>query len=271
MATATKKSTSKKNAHKVALTTGVGIISFPHLFKETASTNDKGEKVYDVQLIIPKKQREDVRAILRAIKEVGEAEWGANWKKVRTPLRDGDKEKDELTESGATKEEVYPERLGCYFINARSSRPVAVVDKQRVPLDSADVYGGMIGKINVEFYPYSNSGNHGVGAGLNGVQKIADGEPFGSSAPPVESMFDLLDDEDDADLDDDLDDEFEEEEEETPAPKKRAAKKAPAKKAAAKKTAKKAKPAPVEDLEDEDEDEEDDDDDLWGDLDDEDI
>jgi hypothetical protein len=271
MATATK-GKSTKNEHKVSLTTGPGTISFPHLFKETASTNDKGEKVYDVQLIIPKTQREDVRAILRAIKEVGEAKWGANWKKVRTPLRDGDKEKDEPTESGATKEEVYPERLGCYFLNARSSRPVAVVDKQRVPLDSADVYGGMKGKINVEFYPYSNSGNHGVGAGLNGVQKIADGEPFGSSAPAVESMFDLLDDEDDADLDEDLGDEEDafEEEEETPAPKKRATKKAPAKKAAAKKPAKKA--APVEDLEDEDlDDEEDDDDDLWGDLDDEDI
>jgi hypothetical protein len=275
MATATK-GKSTKNEHKVSLTTGPGTISFPHLFKETASTNDKGEKVYDVQIIIPKTQREDIRAILRAIKEVGEAKWGANWKKVRTPLRDGDKEKDELTESGATKEEVYPERLGAYFLNARSSRPVAVVDKQRVPLDSADVYGGMKGKINVEFYPYSNSGNHGVGAGLNGVQKIADGEPFGSSAPAVESMFDLLDDEDDADLEDDFDgdeeDAFEEEEEETPAPKKRAAKKAPAKKAAAKKpAAKKAKPAPVEDLEDEDLEEDEDDDDLWGDLDDEDI
>jgi hypothetical protein len=271
MATATK---STKNDHKVSLTTGPGIISFPHLFKETASKNDKGETVYDVQLIIPKSQREDVRAILRAIKEVGEAKWGANWRKVRTPLRDGDKEKDELTESGATKEEVYPERLGCYFINARSSRPVAVVDRQRVPLEPSDVYGGMKGKLNIEFYPYSNSGNHGVGAGLNGVQKIADGEPFGNTAPPVESMFDLLDDEDDADLDTDFDDEdaFAEEEEETPAPKKRApAKKAAAKKAPAKKAPAKRKPAPVEDLEDEDLEDTDEDDDLWDDLDDEDI
>jgi hypothetical protein len=133
-----------------------------------------------------------------------------------------------------------------------------------VPLDQADVYGGMKGKLNIEFYPYSNSGNHGVGAGLNGVQKIADGEPFGSSAPAVESMFDLLDDDDDADLDIDADEDDPFEEDEAPAPKKRAAaKKAPAKKAPAKKAA--AKKAPVEDL---DEVEDDDDDDLWGDLDD---
>lgn len=265
---AAKKST--KNDHKVSLTTVAGTISFPHLFKETASTNDKGEKVYDVQLIISKKDREGVRAILKAIKEVGEAKWGDNWRKVRTPLRDGDKEADELTESGATKREVYPERLGCYFINARSSRPVAVVGRDRTPLDPSEVYGGMRGKLNIEFYPYSNSGNHGVGAGLNGVQKIGEGEPFGSTAPPVESMFDLLDDEDDVDLDDDLGDDIEdEEEEEAPKPKRKpAAKKAPAKKAAAKKPAKKA--APVEDLDDEDEDD-DEDDDLWGDLEDEDI
>jgi hypothetical protein len=78
------------NRVTVDLTTGIGLLSFPHVFKETASTNDKGETVYDCQFIIPKGQREDVRAILLAVKKVGEAKWGANWKKVRAPLRDGD-------------------------------------------------------------------------------------------------------------------------------------------------------------------------------------
>ena len=73
----------------VDLTTTVGTLSFPHLFPSTKSSNDKGEDVYDVQIIIPKSDTEGVRAILRAIKTVGEAKWGANWKKVRTPLRDG--------------------------------------------------------------------------------------------------------------------------------------------------------------------------------------
>ena len=234
------------------LTTGIGTFSFPHIFRETASTNDRGETVYDIQFIIPKSQREDVRAILMAIKKVGEAKWGANWKKVRTPLRDGDAEKDELTEDGSTKGEKYPERLGCYFLNARSTRPVGVYDRQRNPiLDADQVYAGCKGKIAISFYAYSTSGNHGIGVGLNGVQKVADGEPIGGGGKPsVESMFDMLDDEDDLGLDDvDLD----ETEDEAPAPaKKAAAKKAPAKKAAAKKA------APVED----------DEDDLYDDLDD---
>src|SRR5690606_32464582 len=138
--------------------------------------NDRGEDVYDIQFIISKSQREDVRAILRAINKVGEAKWGDNWKKVRTPLRDGDAEKDELTEDGSTKGDKYPERLGCFFMNARSTKPVGVYDRQRNPIENPDeLYGGCKGKIAVTFYPYSTSGNHGIGVGLNGVQKIADG------------------------------------------------------------------------------------------------
>jgi hypothetical protein len=248
------------------ITTGIGTLSFPHVFSQTAGTNDKGEPVFDIQFIIPKSQREDVRAILRAIKTVGEAKWGANWKKVRTPLRDGDAEAEELTEDGSTKGAKYPERLGCYFLNARSSKPVGVYDRMLTPItDPENLYGGCKGKISVTFYPYSTNGNHGIGVGLNGVQKIAEGTPFGNARPTVESMFDVLDENDleelgltdddgldptdldemhldaDLDVDDDLD------EEPTPPPAKRAAaKKAPAKRAAAKKAA----PAPVEDDED---------------------
>ncbi len=244
---------------KVDLTTGIGTLSFPHVFASTKLKNDKGKDVYDIQFIIPKSHRADVRAILVAIKKVGEAKWGDNWKKVRTPLRDGDKEKDELTEDGSTKGDKYPERLGCFFLNARSAKPVGVYDRQRNPINDADaIYGGCKGKIAVTFYPYSSSGNHGVGVGLNGVQKISDGESFGGGRPSVESMFDLLDDDDDLGLEDEV------EEEAAPAPaKKTAAKKAPAKKAAAKKAA----AAPVveeDDLLDESEDE----DDLYDDLDD---
>lgn len=237
----------------VDLTTGEGTLSFPHVFKETASTNDKGETVYDIQIIIPKSQKDDLRAILRAIKTVGEAKWGENWTKVRKPLRDGDAEADELTEDGTTKREKYPERLGCYFLNARSSKPVGVYDRSRnVITDSGELYGGCKGKLALNFYAYSSNGNHGVGAGLNGVQKTGEGTPFGNARPSVESMFDMLEDDEDTDLDINETDDFADLEEETPAPaKKAAAKKAPAKKAAAKKS------APVEDPDEED---------LYGDL-----
>lgn len=237
----------------VDMTTGIGTISFPHLFKETVAKKDDGSDSYEVQFIIPKSDKATVRAVLSGIKKVAEAKWGDNWRKVKSPLRDGDKEAGDLTEDGSTKGEKYPERNGCFFINARSTKPVGVVGRDLSPITDADaVYGGCKAKVSISLYPYSNSGNHGVGCGLNGVQKISDGEPLGTARPSVESMFDLLDDEE-PDLDGDFGDEVEDEEpEEAPAPaKKAAAKKAPAKKAAA--------AAPVE---------EDDEDDLYADLDD---
>jgi hypothetical protein len=240
----------------VDLTTGIGTLSFPRVFKETANKKDDGTPSYDIQFIISKQQKADVRALLLAIKKVGEARWGTKWKSVRNPLRDGDAEADDLTEDGSTKGEKYPERLGSYFINARSTKPVGVYGRDRSPILNPDeIYGGCQGKIAVTFYPYSTSGNHGIGVALNGVQKVSDGESFGSSRPSVESMFDMLEEEDDLDLDEEmLDDEDEDEPEPEPKPRKRAAKKAPAKKA-------KAKPEPV----DEDED------DLYDDLDDDDL
>jgi hypothetical protein len=241
---------------KVDLTTGVGTISFPRIFEDTKGKKDDGvTDTYDIQIIIPKSQREDLKAIVRAIKDVGTAKWGANYTKFGLPLRDGDKEADDLTEDGkTTKGEKYPERLGCYFMNSRSSKPVSVVGRDRTPIvNSGEVYGGCKGKINVTFYTYNAKGNQGIAAGLNGVQFIAHGEPFGTGAPTVDSMFDILDDEDDEGLDDGglegLDDEVEEAPEPKRPAKKTAAKKAPAKKAPAR------KPEP-----------EDDDDDIEADL-----
>lgn len=237
----------------VDLTTGVGTLSFPRLHPDTVQPNDKGENVYECQILIPKTSKKELKALLSAIKTVGEAQFGDNWRKVRNPLRDGDKEADELTTDGSTKGDKYPERLGHYFMTARSKRPVVVVDRDRdVIHDSTVVYGGCKGRMSVQFYPYSTAGNHGIGASLNGVQKVSEGEPFGAGPKAAETMFDILDDEDDVDLDEDFADD-EDEEEEAPV------KKAPAKKAAAKKTpAKRKKPEPEEI----DEDDLDDDDDL---------
>jgi len=262
----------------VHLTTGIGTLSFPRVFESTKGKHKtKGTDIYDVQFLIPKSDKETARAILLAIKKVGEAKAGDRWKQLKNPLRDGDKEKDQLTDDGTTtKGEKYPERLGCWFINARSTKPVAVVDRHRVPItDPGAIYAGVKAKIAVEFYGYSTEGNHGVGCGLNGVQKIADGEAIGGGGKPaVESMFDMLDDDEDLGLDegeDLLDDEPEAEP--APPPAKRAAAKKAASSTAAKKAAAKkaAAPPPAEEDDLVDLDEADEDDDLYADLDDEDA
>src|SRR5690349_12521548 len=127
--------TAKSKSKSVELTTGVGIACFPHLSKDQAVANkgDDGRPRYDVMLLIPKSERDSVKAIFAAIKQVGVEKWGDNWKRYKNPLRDGDAEADEPTEDGSTKGEKYPERLGHYFINAKSTRPVGVYDRQRNP------------------------------------------------------------------------------------------------------------------------------------------
>lgn len=220
-----------------SITTGVGTLSFPRLFESTKGKNDKQEDTYDVQIIIPKSQKADLQALVAALKVVGEAKWGDKWRKVKIPLRDGDKEKDNFAEDGQTNGEKYPERLGCYFINARSKVPVGVYARDRSLITNPGlIYGGCKGKLAITFYPYNTAGSVGIGAALDGVQFVADGTPFAGGKPAVESMFDILEDEGDDGLGEDM---FEEPEA-APVAKKAA----PAKKAAAKKAA--PKPAPVE-------------------------
>lgn len=219
-----------KNDLRADLKTGIGVFSFPHIFKQTVSKNDDGDDIYEIQFLIPKKQRADVKAIHEAINKVAKAKWGDKYRSVRNPLRDGDAEADELAEDGSTRGEKYPERIGHYFFNARSKKPVAVVDRDRDPIvDHEAVYGGCRGVLNVTFYPYITKGNQGVGVGLNGVQKVADGESFGGAGKPsVESMFDMLDDvEDYGDgLGDDADDADEKPKKKDKKDKKKKSKKA---------------------------------------------
>ncbi len=237
-----------KNANdkKIDLTTTIGTLSFPHVFESTKTKNDKGEDIYDIQIIIPKTDRVGLQALARAIKEVGQSRWGDNYNKVKNPLRDGDKEKDKIADDGQTYGDKYPERLGCYFLNARSRKPVGVFDRERTPITDPNVlYGGCKGRISVTFYPYSTQGNSGVGVGLNGVQMLGEGEPLGGGRPNVESMFDLLPDEDDLGLDDVADEPEPEPEPETkPAAKKAAKGKGKGKK--------QSEPAPVDEDDDAD-------------------
>ena len=61
------------------------------------------------------------------------------------------------------------------------------------------MYSGCYANVSVNFYPYNVSGNKGVAAGLNNVQKVADGERL-SGASSATDDFDF----EDAEFDDDF-------------------------------------------------------------------
>lgn len=167
-----------------SLTTKVNVgevrLSYCHLFKPEAIA-DGGEPKYSVSVIIPKSNTKLIAQIKQAVSaalQMGvSSKFGgkmpANWK---NPLRDGDLEKPD--------DESY---AGCYFISASSKTKPGVVKRMKVNgqntlvevTNEEDIYSGCYGFVSINFFPFSNAGNKGVGAGLNNVLKTNEGDYLG--------------------------------------------------------------------------------------------
>ena len=153
-----------------------------------------GAPKYSVSLIIPKsdgKTLAKIKAAIEAAYKEGEAKLKGNGKSVpalsaiRTPLRDGDKDRPD--------DEVYK---GCWFINANSDTAPGIVDADRQPiLTRSEMYSGVKGRASINLYAYNVNGNRGIACGLNNLQKIADGTPLGGKAR-AEDDFATEDEED---------------------------------------------------------------------------
>ena len=174
------------------ITTGKVRLSYVKVFTPSAAPGSDKLK-YSVSVLIDKSDKATLNAINAAVEEAKEQGKSKKWggkipTKLHLPLRDGDEDKPD--------DEAYK---GKYFFNASSERKPGVVDSAVQPiLDPEAVYSGCYGRVNVNFYPYDSNGNRGIAAGLNHVQKLADGERLGGGAISVEAAFD--DDFEDEDL-----------------------------------------------------------------------
>ena len=149
---------------------------------------------YSVSLIIPKDDTATINKINAAIKaayEEGQGKLKGNAKvcppleAIKTPLRDGDKEKPG--------DDAYK---NAYFINANSPTAPGIVDTNRQPiLERSEVYSGVYGRASISLYAFNSNGNRGIACGLNNLQKIKDGEPLGGKAR-AEDDFSTEEDED---------------------------------------------------------------------------
>lgn len=140
---------------------------------EPKQVNGKGDPKYSCCLLIKKSDTATLAKINAAIDAVKRdpkalAKWGGKVPvNLKDPLRDGDKEKDD---------ENY---AGCKFLNANSSekRRPRIIDRScSEVLDPDEVYSGCYANVKVGFFAYSASGNKGIGAGLEVIQKTRDGE-----------------------------------------------------------------------------------------------
>ena len=158
-----------------------------------------GTPKYSVSLIIPKSDTMTVAKIrdaIRAAYEEGQSKLKGSSKFVpdladlKTPLRDGDKERKG--------DEAY---AGCYFVNANSTTKPGVVDADLHPiLETRELYSGIIGRASISFYAYNSNGNRGIACGLNNLQKLSDGTPLGGHSRAEDDFSDVDDNEDDDDF-----------------------------------------------------------------------
>lgn len=147
-----------------------------------------GEPKYSTTILIPKFDLEAKAQLDQAIAEATQDGIASRWNGrkpaiVRSPLHDGDGVRQNGEPFGA-------ECKGHWVLNASSKQPPKVVDAHLQDiLDPSACYSGMYGKVNITLYPYSSAGNNGVGCGLNGLQKLRDGEPLGGLSRDAQSMF----------------------------------------------------------------------------------
>lgn len=177
------------------ITTGKVRFSFCNVFEPKAQ-GDNGELKYSLMLLIPKSDTATLGKIKEAIAETREEYCRRNGASALpanpiTPLHDGDGLKPN---SG---EPYGPECKGHYVMNVSSKNKPVIVDRNRQEiLDPGEVYSGCYGRVSINFFGYNNK-KKGIGAGLNGVQKLSDGEPLGSAGSADDFNDDFKDDDDD--------------------------------------------------------------------------
>lgn len=152
-----------------------GIVRFSYLNAFEPKETPSGDMKYSASILIPKEDELSVKEVRAAInaavqKGIDNNKFSkAHVNSLRIPLRDGDAE-FEAGDRG-------PEYKGHFFLNASSKNKPGIVGPDAKPMfDPDDFYSGCYGRADINFFPYNQAGNKGVGVGLNNLMKIRDGE-----------------------------------------------------------------------------------------------
>lgn len=175
----------KENPYKVV--TGKARLSYVQVF----NVNDDGK--YSLAVLIPKTDTATVAKINAAIEKLkqdpkAQQTWGGKFlANYKTPLRDGDTERDT---------DASPEYKGHWFLNASTKSKPQVVDQNVEPILSQDeLYSGCYGRVSINFYAFNQDGGKGIAAGLNNVQKMADGDRLGGRSDAADDFGPVTEDE----------------------------------------------------------------------------
>lgn len=172
------------------VTTGKVRLSYVHLFKPYAKELGQEEK-YSCTVLVPKSDTDTmmrINAAIEAAKQIGITEkWNGQCPPiVPTPIYDGD---------GVRPSDGTPYGAECkghwvFTASAKVDHPPEVVDKMGNPiLNQSQIYSGIFGRVNINFFPYAFGGKKGIGCGLGPVQKLEDGESLSGSTFSAAKAF----------------------------------------------------------------------------------
>lgn len=172
------------------VTTAKVRLSYVHLFKPYAYTQGQEEK-FSCTILLPKADVETkarIDAAVEAAKQKGISEkWNGQCPPIiSVPIYDGDGVRPS---DGVA---FGPECRGhwVFTASAKADYPPEIVDVNMNPIiNQSEIYSGIYARVNVNFFPYMFGGKKGIGCGLGPVQKLADGEALGGSAPTAAQVF----------------------------------------------------------------------------------
>lgn len=155
--------------------TSVMIISYPALF--TPKPNPSGALKFSCSLLIDKDDKKGVQELFDAVEKAKikgkESLWNNKIPNFRyEPIRDGDKE----LANGDKTDKVYENK---YFVNCSSdTAPGVVIATPEGPkplMDPDQLFAGCFVRADINPFPFKNSGNAGVGWGLNNILLLKEG------------------------------------------------------------------------------------------------
>ena len=168
------------------VTTPEVTIVYPEVFEHVAFGNS--EPKYSATFLIDSDV--DIKSLRAAVKSAAYAKWPNQesdfYTKLQLPLRNGN--------SKAVDENGKPDETNFYFnrvfFAAKSKWQPSIINVYGDPISEPDeIYGGCVVRAHIKFYGYSYMGKLGVGAGLQAICKISDGEPLGGGKVNTKAVF----------------------------------------------------------------------------------
>ncbi len=191
--------TNEKNDDSTTIITGRRTrLSYANLYEPRGF--DGKDPAYSVSLIISKDDKYSLNLIRSAIKAAyangthtlrGNGRVTPSMDDINLPLNDGDKKRPND-----------PAYANAYYINAKNKQKPKLydVDDSDCTDDRSVLYSGCYAKCKINFYTFNHTGNKGIACSLQGVHKVADGEPLGGSVTTADDFKTDEDYEDDADF-----------------------------------------------------------------------